>query len=223
CIEKVNIKNFSPLKKGYKDKKEVCDLNPKYEIISEKEMIGILFWLYDFAYNYKIGKKKLSKYDQSLNLNIQHIFKRVHEIYISKSQVVKLMNNFRILYWQVLGLLNMYFINSKVFLKDYENDNQYRFLTGYKNRFWYKFDPYRKMLFYYIMNKLNNNPKEGYGEFTPLLVTFKDAKFTKDELNSFKENPIMYNWSESKVLYDIFRNNSWEDNIHLENWFFNKS
>ncbi|MCP3659706.1 MAG: hypothetical protein GY830_05040, partial [Bacteroidetes bacterium] len=24
CIEKVNIKNFSPLKKGYKDKKEVC-------------------------------------------------------------------------------------------------------------------------------------------------------------------------------------------------------
>merc|ERR1719334_908441 len=48
--------------------------------MSDEDKMGLLLFIFNFALNWMYGRRKPSKFDQTLNANIQHVLKRVHEM-----------------------------------------------------------------------------------------------------------------------------------------------
>eukprot|EP01084_Bolivina_argentea_P059750 109155_1 len=92
----------------------------KKNALTENEKIDLLIWMFQFALGYKYGKKKPSKYDQSLNANIQHVMKQIHTMQVPPEMVTKFMDKLRIKYnkelsaYFIRSVLNEYFINTYV-------------------------------------------------------------------------------------------------------------
>ena len=80
----------------------------------------LLHWIWKFAIRYKYGSKEPTKYDQSLNANIQHAMKQVHELKIPPKMVNDFIQELRnqsknyISPYYVRSVLNEYFINTYV-------------------------------------------------------------------------------------------------------------
>jgi len=68
--------------------KKNVDFDTTKTTLSDEEKIDLLRWLYVFAMRYR---NKPSKFEQSLNANIQHIMKCIHKMFVSSKMVQRLM------------------------------------------------------------------------------------------------------------------------------------
>ena len=88
------------------------------EGLPKQEKIELLIWIFNFAKEYKYSQKRPSKYDQSLNANIQHVMKQIHEVCVPPNIVVEFMQQLRLTSQETLSayyirnVLNEFFLNS---------------------------------------------------------------------------------------------------------------
>ncbi len=110
---------------GKKKVKIKQNINFSKDCLCEQDKIDLLIFLFQFALRYKYGKKKPSKYDQSLNANIQHIMRIVHKVKTPPKLFSEFMNQLRIKFNRDVGAyfikstLNEYFINTHCTLDPY--------------------------------------------------------------------------------------------------------
>jgi len=104
-----NEKNKVLLKKNIEFKKKGLE---------DQEKIDLLIWMFQFALDYKYGRKNPSKYDKSLNANIQHIMKHIHIMQVPPKIVTQFMEQLRAKYQKemsayfIRSVFNEYFINT---------------------------------------------------------------------------------------------------------------
>lgn len=113
-------KLFDVSKKKKPMRKFKQNIEFKKDSLKDNEKIDLLVWMFEFALSYKYGKTKPTKYDQSLNANIQHVMKQIHTMQVPPKIVTEFMEELRRKYEKELSayfirsVLNEFFINTYV-------------------------------------------------------------------------------------------------------------